>query len=69
LPEIDIVASRSEPSASLDPSAEKALFSKIRSLSTKRDVGDDKEAGSTTTIYISHRFSTGKSLLTFSLAM
>ena len=44
---------RSEPSASLDPRAEAQLFQRIHALSTQG-------GRQTTTIYISHRFSTGK---------
>lgn len=44
---------RSEPSASLDPRAEAALFERIHKLSASG-------AHKPTTIYISHRFSTGE---------
>lgn len=50
---LEAQADRSEPSASLDPRAEAALFQRIHALST----AGGKRA---TTIYISHRFSTGK---------
>lgn len=44
----------SEPSAALDPRAEAELFERIHSLS-----GSNASGRRTTTIYISHRFSTG----------
>ena len=43
----------SEPSSSLDPSAEAELFNSIHRLSGEK-------GKKTTTIYISHRFSTGE---------
>lgn len=44
--------SRSEPSASLDPQAEQALFKRVHALSS----GEDGKR--TTTIFISHRIQT-----------
>jgi ABC-type multidrug transport system fused ATPase/permease subunit len=44
---------QSEPSAALDPRAEAELFERIHSLS-----GSNVSGKKTTTIYISHRFST-----------
>lgn len=48
----------SEPSAALDPRAEAELFDRIHALSGSTNTGKK-----TTTIYISHRFSTGMSTL------
>lgn len=55
-PSADLCAliSLSEPSAALDPRAEAELFERIHSLS-----GSNATGKKTTTIYISHRFSTG----------
>jgi ABC-type multidrug transport system fused ATPase/permease subunit len=55
--ELDLNFLPSEPSAALDPRAEAELFERIHSLS-----GSNVSGKKTTTIYISHRFSTGMRL-------